>query len=203
MEWIAYCPCERRSSSVFSRGSPRIFPLPRFAAALFWRTRGGGGVGRWVSPGAVLPLWCAVSPLVVCFPPRCVGAVPPCGLSTPRVALLSWDHLASFRASPRQTWAGSSPAAAGAPQLHASALQQRRRLTHRPANVTPTPNKSLSTPTTTQTTQKTTTTITYYVHVRNKIITITREKTSVPMALKPFISSLYYLKSTPHALHSW
>jgi len=36
-----YCPCERRSSGVFSRGSPRIFPPPRFAAALFWRTRGG------------------------------------------------------------------------------------------------------------------------------------------------------------------
>jgi len=78
------------------------------------------------------PLWC-VSPRGV------RGLCPPaaCGLSTPRVALalLSWDHLASFRASPRQTWAGSSPAAAGAPQLHASALQQRRRLTHRPANV--------------------------------------------------------------------
>ena len=90
-----------------------------------------GGFPRVLfSPCGVLfpPLWCV-------FPPRCAGAVPPCGLSTPRVALLSWDHLASFRASPRQTWAGSSLAAAGAPQLHASALQQRRRLTHRPANV--------------------------------------------------------------------
>jgi len=75
------------------------------------------------------PLWC--------FPPRCAGAVPPCGLSTPHVALLSWNHLAGLRlrASPRQTWAGSSLAAAGAPQLHASALQQRRRLAHRPAHV--------------------------------------------------------------------
>jgi len=83
-----------------------------------------GGFPRVLFP----PLWC--------FPPRCAGAVPPCDLLTPRIALLSWDHLAGLRASPRQTWAGSSLAAAGAPQLHASALQQIRRLAHRPAHVT-------------------------------------------------------------------
>ena len=70
----------------FSRGSPRLFPPPRFAAALFWRTRGGVCVGGWVSPGAVLPLWCAVSPLVV-FPPAVCGGCAP---------LRSFDPARSF-----------------------------------------------------------------------------------------------------------
>ena len=81
-----------------------------------------GGFPRVLFP----PLWC--------FPPRCAKAVPPCGLLTRLVALLSCVPLESLRASPCQTRAGSSLAAAGAPQLHASALQQRRRLAHRPAN---------------------------------------------------------------------
>jgi len=101
-----------------SRAPPIAHDAPRVCLLVL-----AGGFPRVLFP----PLWC--------FPPRCAGAVPPCGLLTPRVALLSWDHMAGLRASPRQTWAGSSLAAAGAPQLHASALQQRRRLAHRPAHV--------------------------------------------------------------------
>ena len=73
-------------------------------------------------------------PLLWCFPPRCAGAVPPCGLLTRLVALLSCVTSVSFRASACQARTGSSLAAAGAPQLHASPLQQRRRLAHRPAH---------------------------------------------------------------------
>ena len=101
-----------------SRAPPIAHDAPRVCLLVL-----AGGFPRVLFP----PLWC--------FPPRCAGAVPPCGLLTPRVALLSWDHMAGLRASPRQTRAGSSLAAAGAPQLHASALQQRRRLAHRPAHV--------------------------------------------------------------------
>jgi len=87
-----------------------------------------GGFPRVLFP----PLWC--------FPPRCAGAVPPCGLLTP-VALLSCVHLLSLRASACQTWAGSSLADAGAPQLHALApLQQRRWPARRPAHVNPPPS---------------------------------------------------------------
>ena len=85
-------------------------------------------VGGWVSP-------CAVSPLVV-FPPAVCGGCAPLRSSDALVALLSCVHLLSLRASARQTWAGSSLADAGAPQLHALApLQQRRWPAHRPAHV--------------------------------------------------------------------
>jgi len=85
-------------------------------------------VGGWVSP-------CAVSPFVV-FPPAVCGGCAPLRSSDPRVALLSWVHRLSLRASARQTWAGSSLADAGAPQLHALApLQQRHWPAHRPAHI--------------------------------------------------------------------
>jgi len=67
----------------------------------------------------VFPVWC--------FPPCGVsprgvrGLCAPLRSSDPLVALLSWVHRSSLRASGRQTWAGSSLADAGAPQLHALA----------------------------------------------------------------------------------
>ena len=50
-------------------------------------------VGGWVSPCAVSPLWCGVSPLVV-FPPAVCGGCAPLRSSDPaRSFLLTWDHL--------------------------------------------------------------------------------------------------------------
>ena len=85
-------------------------------------------VGECVSP-------CGVSPLVV-FPPVVCGGCAPLRSSDPLVALLLWVRHSSLRASGRQTWAGSSLANTGAPQLHALApLQQRRWPARRPAHV--------------------------------------------------------------------
>ena len=73
----------------------------------------------------------------VVFPPAVCGGCAPLRSFDPLVALLSWVHHSSLWASERQTWAGSSLADAGAPQLHALApLQQRRWPAHRPAHVT-------------------------------------------------------------------
>ena len=71
-----------------------------------------------------------------CVPPAMCGGCAPLRSSDPLVALLSWVHRSSLWASGRQTWAGSSLADAGAPQLHALApLQQRRWPARRPAHV--------------------------------------------------------------------
>jgi len=105
-----------------------------------------GGFPRVLFP----PLWCfpprcagAVSPLVV-FPPAVCGGCASLRSSDPLVAsLLSWVRRSSLRASGRWTWAGSSLADAGAPQLHALApLQQRRWPAHRPAHVMVAPRSS-------------------------------------------------------------
>ena len=88
-------PANDAPSVFFHAGAPGSFhrhvsPRPSFGGLAAVCVLAGGFPRVLFSPCGVL------FPSLWCFPPRCAGAVPPCGLSTPRVALLSWDHLAAF-----------------------------------------------------------------------------------------------------------
>jgi len=105
-------------------------------------------VGGRVSPCAVIPLWCAVSPLVV-FPPAVCGGCAPLRSFDPFRSILhhgsNWQ-LAGLRALLSQTWAGRQAADAGAPQQHALAPLRprppRRWPTRRPAIIMVAPRSS-------------------------------------------------------------